>query len=226
MNCLVACEESQAITKQLRRLGHNAFSCDLQKCSGGFPEWHIAGDCLPLLDGFVNFTVENGESYCIGSKWDLIIAHPPCTYLSFAGNKYFNVEKYGDKAIERMKQRDLAAEFFMKVWAADCEHLVIENPVGYMNSVFRKPDQIINPFQFGDCDRKRTCLWVRGVPLLVPDYVSPAPVPYEITPGGYKKYFVDMKHSKYRGKERSKTFDGIARAMAYQYTCNFLMDMI
>ena len=176
MNCLVACEESQAITKQLRRLGHDAFSCDLQNCSGGCPEWHIVGDCLPLLNGYVNFTVENGDSYCIGSKWDLIIAHPPCTYLSFAGNKYLNVEKYGDKAIDRMKKRESAAEFFMKVWAADCEHLVIENPVGYMNSVFRKPDQIINPFQFGDCDRKRTCLWVRGVPLLGPDYVRPAPV--------------------------------------------------
>ena len=103
MYCLVACEESQAITKQLRRLGHTAFSCDLLNCSGGCPEWHIVGDCLALLNGFVNFTVESGESYCIGSKWDLIIAHPPCTYLSFAGNKYFNVEKYGDKAIDRIK---------------------------------------------------------------------------------------------------------------------------
>lgn len=225
MNCLVACEESQAITKQLRRLGHNAFSCDLQKCSGGFPEWHIVGDCLALLNGYVNFTVENGDSYCIGSKWDLIIAHPPCTYLSFAGNKYFNVEKYGDKARERIKQRESAADFFMKVWAADCDHLAIENPVGYMNTAFRKPDQIINPYEFGDNARKRTCLWIRGLPLLVSDYLveAPAPVGYS---GGKKRYFTEMCHGSERQKLRSKTFSGIARAMAYQYTCNFYMDMI
>ena len=226
MNCLIACEESQKITIQLRRLGHNAFSCDLQECSGGHPEWHIKGDCLPLLNGFCSFKTCDDLGHCIGSRWDLIIGHPPCTYLSFAGNKYLNVEKYGEKAKKRYQLREQAFEFAMMIWGADCEHLCIENPTGYINSAFRKADQVINPYEFGDNDRKRTCLWFSGLPALVPDYVSPAPAPYEITPGGYKKFFVDMQHDKHRGKERSKTFDGIARAMAYQYTCNFFYDMI
>lgn len=224
MYCLVACEESQAITKQLRLLGHTAFSCDIQECSGGFPEWHILGDCLAVINGNCNFYSQDGESHCISDKWDLIIAHPPCTYLSFAGNKYLSIEKYGDKAKKRYQLRKQAFEFFMMIWNCNCEHLAIENPVGYPNSAFRKPDQIINPFLFGDRDRKRTCLWVRGLPLLIPDYVVPAPGPYDITLGGYKKYFVDMQTDKHRGKMRSKTFEGIARAMAYQYTCNFYLD--
>ena len=223
MMCLVACEESQKTTIQLRYLGHTAFSCDLQDCSGGHPEWHIKGDCLPIINGFCSFTTSDGVCHCIGGKWDLIIAHPPCTYLSFAGNKYLNVEKYGDKALKRYEDREKAFQFAMSIWGADCEHLAMENPTGYINSKFRKADQVIEPYEFGDFDRKRTCLWVRGLPLLVPDYVVPAPEPYEVTPGGYKKYFVDMQHDKHRGKSRSVTFDGIARAMAYQYTCNFFM---
>lgn len=223
MNCLVACEESQKITKQLRRLGHTAYSCDIQDCSGGFPEWHIKGDCLPLLNGFCHFVTCDDLGHCIDSKWDLIIAHPPCTYLSFAGNKYLDVSKYGEKAKKRYQLREEAFDFFMKIWGADCEHLCIENPTGLPNSRFRRPDQVINPFEFGDPERKRTCLWIRGLPLLIPDYRVPEPLPHEVTPGGYKKYFVDMQHDKHRGKSRSVTFDGIARAMAYQYTCNFFM---
>ena len=203
-------------------LGHTAFSCDLKKCSGGFPQWHILCDCLTLINGDCDFITENGDKYCIyGCKWDLIIAHPPCTFLSSAGNRHFNVEKFGDKAIDRMRKRDLAAEFFMKVWHCNCEHLAVENPVGYMNTFFRKPDQVINPFQFGDNDRKRTCLWLRGLPLLMPDYVCPAPAPIAFSPNGKARYFTEMTNGCERQKMRSKTFDGIARAMAYQFTNNF-----
>lgn len=223
MLCLIACEESQAITKQLRLLGHTAFSCDLQECSGGFPEWHILGDCLAFINGNCNFITQDGNSYCISDKWDLIIAHPPCTYLSFAGNKYLNVGKYGDKAKIRYQLREKAMEFFMQVWNCNCDHLAVENPVGYPNIKFRKPDQIINPFLFGDPERKRTCLWVRGLPLLLPDYqiAAPEPIAYR---GGKARYFTEMCSSSDRQKQRSKTFEGIARAMAYQYTCNFYVD--
>lgn len=225
MNCLIVCEESQAITKWLRFLGHNAYSCDIQECSGGFPQWHIKGDCLALLNGFTSFITQDNQCHCIGGKWDLIIAHPPCTYLSFAGNRHFNVDKYGQKAIERIKKRESAAEFFMQIWNCNCEHLAIENPVGYMNTHFRKPDQIINPYEFGDSAFKRTCLWVRGLPLLYSDYLvqRPAPIAYC---GGKPRYFTEMTNHGDRQKLRSKTFDGIARAMAYQYTCNFYMDVV
>lgn len=223
MNCLVACEESQKITIQLRMLGHTAFSCDLQDCSGGHPEWHIKGDCLLLLNGFCSFITSDGLCHCIGGKWDLIIAHPPCTYLSFAGNKYFNIEKYGDKAIERYLLREKAFDFAMKIWGADCDHLVIENPTGYINTKFRKADQVINPYEFGDCARKRTCLWFRGLPSLMPDYLIAIPQPIAYS-GGKPRYFTEMCSSSERQKERSKTFDGIARAMAYQYTCNFFVE--
>ena len=223
MLCLVACEESQAITFQLRLLGHTAFSCDLQACSGGFPQWHIVGDCLTLINGDCSFFTQNGDSYNIcGCKWDLIIAHPPCTYLSAAGNRHFNVVKYGNKALERIKQRELAADFFMCIWSCNCEHLAIENPVGYMNSYFRKPDQIINPYQFGDSDRKRTCLWLRGLPPLMSDYAVPPPAPIAFS-GGKPRYFTEMVSGADRQKKRSKTFLGVARAMAYQWTNNFYM---
>lgn len=106
-NVLVACEESQRVCSEFRRLGHNAFSCDLQECSGGKPEWHIYGDCLPLLNGNCTFTTQDGASHTIQGKWDLIIAHPPCTFLTCTGNRWFNVERYGEKAEERKKERKL-----------------------------------------------------------------------------------------------------------------------
>lgn len=220
MNCLVVCEESQAVTKYLRALGHNAFSCDIQDCSGGCPEWHIKADCIPLLNGFCSFVTSDNTCHFIGGKWDLIISHPPCTYLSFAGNKYLDIDKYGDKAKKRYQLRQQAFEFAMMIWGADCEHLALENPTGYINTAFRKADQVINPFQFGDDSRKRTCLWLRGLPLLVPDYVVPAPDPVGYS-GGKARYFTEMCKSGNRQKMRSKTFDGIARAMAYQWTNNF-----
>lgn len=180
MNVLVACEESQTVCKEFRKLGHNAFSCDIQDCSGGFPGWHIRGDVLPFIDGDANFETCDGEVHVLYGQWDLIIAHPPCTYLSFAGNRWLSPE--------RLKSRAAAAEFFMRFVNADCDCIAIENPVGYMNSCYRKPDQIINPYQFGDSYRKRTCLWLKNLPLLQPDYVVPPPDPNYIDSSGKKRY--------------------------------------
>ena len=158
MRVLVACEESQAVTKEMRRLGHEAYSCDIQPCSGGHPEWHLQVDALELLK----------------LKWDMIIAHPPCTYLTVTGNRWFNVERYGEKAIQRIKDREAAAEFFMAFANADCPRIAIENPVGAMSTIWRKPEQIVHPYMFGDPERKATCLWLKGLnPLIETDVVPP-----------------------------------------------------
>ena len=126
---LVACEESQRVCIELRKLGHEAFSCDIQECSGNHPEWHIQADCLPLINGRCSFNTVDGEEHTVHGKWDMIIAHPPCTYLCVTGNRWFNVEKYEQKAINRAKYRELAIDFFMKFVNADCEKIAIENPV-------------------------------------------------------------------------------------------------
>ncbi len=133
MKILIACEESQAVCKAFRAKGHEAYSCDILECSGGHPEWHIQGDVLEQLD----------------KDWDMIIAHPPCTYLTVSGNAWFNVEKYGDKAIKRTKEREEAIEFFMKFVNSKCDKIVIENPIGVISSRYKKPNQIIQPYQFG-----------------------------------------------------------------------------
>lgn len=200
MKILVACEESQAVTIQLRHLGHEAFSCDIQDCSGGHPEWHVKGDVIPLLS----------------ESWDIIIAFPPCTYLTFAGNRHLNQPG-------RLDKRLAAAEFFMKFVNAPCEHIAIENPVGYMNSCYRKPDQIIHPYMFGDPFMKRTCLWLKNLPLLEPTYYLPKPEPKYIQSDGKKRYWVETVSGSDRQKIRSKTFPGIAAAMAYQFTNNFYL---
>lgn len=220
MNCLVACEESQAITIELRKLGHNAFSCDLQDCSGGFPEWHIKSDCLDVINGHTSFYTSDSHYHKIIDSFDLVICHPPCTYLSFAGNKYLNVDVYGNKALERIHLREQAFEFAMRLFNCNAKHLCMENPKGYINSKFRSPDQTINPFHFGDPFYKVTCLWLRELPLLIHDYQIPPPEPVYIQENGKKRYWVDCV-SKDRQKVRSKTFPNVARAMAYQFTNNF-----
>lgn len=224
MNILIACEESQAICSEYRKRGHRAFSCDLQECSGGHPEWHIKGDVLPLLDGDCDFTLENGETDHQEGKWDLIIAHPPCTFLTVTGNRWFNVEKYGEKAIQRAKDREEAVEFFMRFVNADCDHIAIENPIGCMSSRYRKPDQIIQPWQFGHPTSKATCLWLKGLPKLEPTNIV------EVDKSDIFEW-VDkntgrVKHDsrtranmpkKERAKLRSKTFPGVAEAIADQW---------
>ena len=238
MKVLIACEESQAVCKEFRRLGHEAYSCDIIECSGGHPEWHIQGDVLPLLSpGWVNrgddipasrgyeFFTQDGRLHFVAGKWDMIIAFPPCTYLTVAGNRWFNVERYGEKAVQRAKDREEAINFFMAFANADCDRIAIENPVGIMSSKWRKPNQIIQPYYFGDRARKGTCLWLKGVPELEPtNMVDPG----EILAGGYSvgasaNYAVNSNGKALRwsdpetAKIRSKTFPGIAKAMAEQW---------
>lgn len=202
MRILVACEESQAVTKELRRLGHEAYSCDIQECSGGHPEWHLQQDVIPLLS----------------QKWDMIIAFPPCTDLAVSGARHF-----AKKRADGRQQRSI--EFFMRFVGADCPRIAIENPIGIMSSHYRKPDQIIQPYQFGDHARKSTCLWLKGLPKLEPtDIVDPG----EIVRGGFSvgaslNYARDENgkilpwNDPRTAKARSKTFPGIAKAMAEQW---------
>lgn len=202
MRILVACEESQVVTKELRRLGHEAYSCDIQECSGGHPEWHLQQDVIPLLS----------------EKWDMIIAFPPCTDLAVSGARHF-----AKKRADGRQQRSI--EFFMRFVNVNCPKVAIENPVGIMSSHYRKPDQIIQPYQFGDHARKSTCLWLKGLPKLEPtDIVDPG----EIMRGGFSvgasaNYARDENgkiipwNDPRTAKMRSKTFPGIGRAMAEQW---------
>lgn len=202
MRVLIACEESQAVTKEFRALGHDAYSCDILPCSGGHPEWHLQQDVIPLLK----------------EDWDLIVAFPPCTYLSVAGNGWLNVEKHGQSAIKRRKLQIEAAEFFMEFINSPCSKVAVENPVGYMNGKYRKPDQIIQPYMFGDSARKRTCLWLKNLPPLVPTEIVEPPKPTYVDKSGKKRYFTDsLSPSPERAIIRSKTFPGIAKAIASQW---------
>jgi hypothetical protein len=211
MKILVACEESQAVTKEFRALGHEAYSCDILPCSGGHPEWHLQQDVTGLLK----------------EKWDMILAFPTCTYLTNAGTRHFSRRiNPEEKVLKREKLREEAAEFFMLFANADCDKIVIENPVGYMNSHYRKPDQIIHPYYFGDNAKKRTCLWIKGLPLLKDTDKLPVPEPLYICQGKLSKgkpigWCEGIRGTKGgqegRAKARSKTFPGIAKAMAQQW---------
>lgn len=219
MDILIACEESQTECIEFLKLGHNVYPCDLQVSSGGRPDRHINNDVLHLLNGFCSFITENGDKYYLNKKWDLIIAHPPCTYLTVSGNRWFDIDKYGISALDRLANRYLAAEFFMRFVNADCFKICIENPVGFMSSYYRKPDQIRNPFLFGDPEPKKTCLWLKNLfQLQCTKFVEPE---YIIDSSGkrYGKtmYFNGFLPADERRRIRSKSFTGIAAAMAEQW---------
>jgi len=194
---LVACEESQAVTKEFRCLGHEAYSCDLQPCTGGIPEWHYQRDVLPLLE----------------ESWDLIVAFPPCTHLATSGARWFQ-EKRSDG---RQQQ---AIDFFMAIASAKCPRIAIENPVGIMSSVWRKPDQIIQPYEFGDSFSKQTCLWLKWLPQLKPTQVVDRGERVRFESGkSMPKWYADLYRlpPNERASARSKTFPGIAKAIAIQW---------
>lgn len=219
MNILVACEESQVLTIELRKRGHNAFSCDIEPCSGGHPEWHIQSNVLPLLSGNCSFVTADGSGHRIIGRWDMIIAFPPCTYLSNAGAVRLRVN--GELQQSRMLLARYAKAFFMDIYNADCDRIVIENPVPGKIHELPKYSQIIEPYMFGDHWKKRTCLWLRGVPILMATEIV---VPDGLWVGSTSSRRDSKIHSKYalashRDKTtRSKTFPGIARAMAEQWT--------
>lgn len=226
MKVLVACEESQAVCRAFREKGHEAYSCDIIECSGGHPEWHIQSDVLPLLNGNCKFSTMDGTEHQINSKWDLIIAHPPCTYLTVTGNRWFNVERYGEKAIKRIADREEATKLFMKIANANCDKIVIENPIGYMSTYYRKPEQIIHPYYFAEsqddvnCERKATCLWLKGLePLKYEIRFEPRVIHYKNGKGSDSPWHINTISlpPAERAKLRSKTFPGIAKAMADQW---------
>lgn len=211
MKILIACEESQTITKEYRKLGFEAYSCDVLDCSGGHPEWHIKGDAIK-------------EAY--SGKYDLMVAHPPCTYLAVSGNRWL-YNKDGSKNIDRWKNRELALEFVRKLMNAPIEKIAIENPVSCISSQIRKPDQIIQPYMFGDKATKTTCLWLKNLPLLKPTKIvekgdfkewtdkKTGKIKRQAT--WYYEIFKKAKTPAERRTLRSKTFKGIAEAIAKQW---------
>lgn len=231
-NILIACEESQTIANIFRDKGYNAFSADLQECSGGRPEYHIKGDCLPLLDGDCSFTTQDGNSHSVEGRWDLIIAHPPCTYLTVTGNCWFNAKGYTTlyrtnpaeaqaKADKRKKLREEAIDFFMKFTQCNCERIAIENPVGVMGTRYRKADQTIQPYQFGDKAEKLTCLWLKGLPKLTPTNEVEPPTRVVFASGKSMPQWYSKAASlppSERSKVRSRTFKGIAEAIVEQWS--------
>lgn len=217
MNVLVACEESQRVCIEFRRKGHQAFSCDIEPCSGNHPEWHIQDNVLPLLNGNCEFWTADGELHKILGRWDLIVAFPPCTYLSNAGA----CRLYPSKGVlnkQRYYKGIKAKEFFMKFLNADCDRIAVENPVS--SSIFKMPKhtQEIQPYMFGHPFTKKTRLWLKNLPDLIPTNEVIPVGPY--VPAGTGRKDRSKYGSAKRGEDsrnRSKTFPGIAKAMAEQW---------
>lgn len=219
MYILVACEESQRVCKAFRDKGHIAFSCDIDTQSGGFPQWHIKQDVLPLLNGFCTFTTEDGTIHNINRKWDMIIGFPPCTYLTVAGAARLYPQK-GVLNQERYQKGVEAANFFKAILNADCEKIVVENPTPM--KVFELPNynQVIEPFMFGHPYKKRTCLWLKGVKPLEPTELITENIVSWVSGGSKDKNGNPRKRetTNFRdAKTRSKTFEGVALAMAEQW---------
>lgn len=223
---LVACEESQAVTIEFRKLGYEAFSCDLLDCSGGHPEWHIQQSVQPLLNGNCSFKTMDGTEHSVSGRWDMIVAFPPCTYFTVAGNRWFDVVKYGYSAQKRWDNRCVAICFFLAIAYADCDRIAIENPIGVMSRLYRKPDQVIQPYQFGHHARKATCLWLKGLPKLKPTNIVDCG---EIRTGGYsvgasadcardENGNILSWNDPRTARIRSKTYQGVAKAMAEQWS--------
>lgn len=229
MNVLIACEESQRVCKAFREKGHNAFSCDIIECSGGHPEWHIQEDVITLLNGDCGFHTANGDNHFISGKWDMIIAFPPCTHLAVSGARHFEKKRADGRQREGI-------EFFCQFLNANCEKVVIENPVGIISGDYipthfpdlaekyglpKKPTQIIQPYEYGDPHKKSTCLWIKGVqPLKPTKIVEPELISYLCKSGKkvtFSKHMVQGFTNDERAKVRSKTFPGIAQAMADQW---------
>lgn len=233
MRVLVACEESQAVCKEFRKLGHEAYSCDIIECSGGHPEWHIMQDVLPLLNGGCRFLTMDGKTHDLYDRWDMIIAFPPCTHLAVSGAAWFKKKR------EDGRQR-WGIEFFCQFLNADCDCISIENPVGIISGDYipkwfpdlsdryglpRKPTQIIQPWQFGHRARKATCLWLKGLPNLIPtNIVDEGEIMGDGHSVGASAWHAVDENGKIlawndprTAKIRSKTFHGIAKAMAEQW---------
>lgn len=242
LNILIACEESQACCRAFRKLGHNAYSCDLFQCSGTIfgtnkedphPEWHFNHDVTTVLNK-TDLTLQNGEQAIIDGNWDLMIGHPPCTYLAVSGAQWYYHPDDKDLPIEkrrphprypnRVQDREDGVNFFLFLARADVKRIAIENPVGIMSTRWRKPDQSIQPYMFGDPYSKNTCLWIKNLRPIHPSketedhgeriYFGSG----KSQPKWYSDGFTKTKSAVERQKWRSKTFPNIARAFAEQWT--------
>lgn len=211
MNVLVACEESQEVCKAFRVRGHRAFSADLQECSGGHPEWHIQGDVLPLLNGSCTFQTADAHTHTQEGRWDLIIAHPPCTFISNAGVRFLYPGGKGILNEARLKKGIAATHFFLRFLYADCERIAIENPIPTRVYCLPPYTQIIQPWMFGHPVQKKTCLWLKGLPPLMATEICEERQSSKV-PGNWFNH-----GGKERQKNRAKTFPGIAKAMADQW---------
>lgn len=231
-NILIACEESQTVCKEFRKLGFNAFSCDIQESSGGHPEWHFKEDIFKIIENRGG-VLENGRTHYIDGEWDLMIAHPPCTYLAVSGARWYYHPDDKDLPLEerrphpkypnRAKDRKDAIEFFLKLANANIKHIAVENPIGIMSSEYKKPSQIVHPYFFGDKASKATCLWLKNLPLLEPTNMVEKGEFIELSSGKkiakwYSDAFTKAKNEDERRRLRSKTFQGIAEAMAKQWS--------
>ena len=219
MKVLIACEESQRVCKAFREHGHEAYSCDIQEPSGGHPEWHIMNDCIPLIDGNCRFKTMDGQMHTIDGKWDLLIAHPPCTYISNAGARH--LYKGGTHTLneERLRKGIEASHFFLRFLWANCDKIAVENPIPSSVYCLPKYTQIIQPFMFGHPYTKRTCLWLKNLPLLQATNVV-EPVATWCPSGSYSKKHGEKHRGMFttdRARNRAKTFVGIAEAMAEQW---------
>ena len=211
MKVLIACEESQRVCIAFRERGHEAYSCDILECSGGHPEWHIQGDVLPIINGNCEFETADGQRHRIDGKWDLLIAHPPCTYISNAGARFLYPGGKGVLNEERLKKGIEATHFFLRFLYADCERIAVENPIPSTVYCLPKCTQIIQPWMFGHPVQKKTCLWLKGLPNLVPTDICEERQSSKIAGNWFNHGGKD------RQKNRAKTFPGIAKAMAEQW---------
>lgn len=230
-NILIACEESQAVCKEFRKLGFNAFSCDIIESSGGHPEWHFKQDVLQVIKNKGGI-LETGEELYIDGKWDLMVAHPPCTYLAVSGARWFYHPEDKDLPIDkrrphpkfpyRRKDQEDGIKFFLALANAPIDKIAIENPIGIMSKHFRKPDQVVQPYMFGDSASKTTCLWLKNLPPLEPTKIVEPGERVTLSSGkSLPKWYSDALKAKTpeeRRKIRSKTFPGFAKAIAEQWS--------
>ena len=234
LNILVACEESQAITKELRLLGHNAFSCDLLPCSGGHPEWHFNMDVFKVIKN-KGGQLQNGEKIKLINRWEMMIAHPPCTFLAVSGARWYYHPEDSELSFanrrahprfpNRSKDKEEALEFFIKLLEAPIDKIAVENPIGIVSTRYKKPNQIVHPWMFGDEAAKATCLWLKNLPLLEPTNIVGKGERVLLSSGKslpkwYSDALTQSKSAAERRTMRSKTFEGMAKAMAEQWTIN------